>query len=146
MSKRTEISVDKLVSALEQELTYYQRNVVDKALIENTMGAMKTLVGKTKATAPVGKRRKHYRDSITSKVLRKRNIGYGQTYREVWYVKGPDYRLSHLLNNGHALRNGGRYPGTNFISKAYDEVAEDYLEAMREAIENGKATNSRWNR
>lgn len=137
MSRYTEISVDELVDAIEEELTNYQRNVVDKAMVDTTRNAMETLVHITKTTAPVGKRHKHYKDSITSKVLQKRNIGYGQTYRELWYVKGSDYRLSHLLNNGHALRDGGRYKGTNFIGKAYDEVSKEYIKAMEEAIKNG---------
>ena len=137
MSRYKEISVDEMVQAIENELTSYQRNVVDKAMVDTTRDAMELMVTLTKNTAPVGKRNKHYKDSITSKVLHKRNVGYGQTYRELWYVKGPDYRLSHLLNNGHALRNGDRYQGTNFIGKAYDEVTINYIKAMEEAIKNG---------
>lgn len=137
MSRYKEISVDEMVHAIEKELTSYQRNVVDKAMVDTTQIAMEALVKMTKDTAPVGKRRKHYKNSITSKVLHKRNLGYGQTYREVWYVKGPDYRLSHLLNNGHALRNGGRVEGTNFIGKAYDEISREYIRQMEEAIRNG---------
>ena len=134
MARYKEISVDNLVSAIEEELTNYQRNVVDKAMVDTTRVAMETLVKITKDTAPVGKRHKHYKSNITSKVLRKRNLGYGQTYRELWYVKGSDYRLSHLLNNGHALRDGGRYKGTNFIGKAYDEVSTEYIKSLEEAI------------
>ena len=115
----------------------YRRDVIDKAVTEETKKAMKDLVQKTKATAPVGTRTKHYRDNISSKVLNKSNKTYGLNYSELWYVKGSDYRLSHLLNNGHALRDGGRYEGTKFITKATDEVETAYLENLKKAIENG---------
>lgn len=137
MSRKNEISVDALVSKISEELTYYQRSVIDKALTEETKKSMRELVQKTKATAPVGKRTKHYRDNITSKVLHKSDLGYGVRYRELWYVKGSDYRLSHLLNDGHAKRNGGRVEGTKFITKATDEIETAYLENLKKAIENG---------
>lgn len=137
MSRKNEISVDALVSKISEELTYYQRSVVDKAMTEETKKSMKELVQKTKATAPVGNRTKHYRDSISSKVLHKSDRGYGVRYRELWFVKGSDYRLSHLLNNGHAKKDGGRVEGTKFITKATDEVESTYLENLKKAIENG---------
>lgn len=137
MARKNEISVDALVSKISEELTYYQQSVIDKAVQDETKKAMKTLVQKTKETAPVGKRRKHYKDNITSKVLHKSARGYGVRYRELWYVKGPDYRLSHLLNNGHALRNGGRFDGTKFITNATEEVESAYLEQLEKAIEKG---------
>lgn len=137
MSKKNEISVDALVSKISEELTYYQRSVIDKAMTEETKKAMSDLVQKTKDTAPIGKRTKHYKDSITSKVLHKSDLGYGVRYRELWYVKGSDYRLSHLLNDGHAKKNGGRVEGTKFITKAADEIETAYLENLKQAIENG---------
>ena len=131
------IPIADFVSALSEELTDYQRSVVDKVVAEETKKSMKNLVEKTKATAPVGNRTKHYRDNISSKVLNKSNSGFGLNYSELWYVKGSDYRLSHLLNNGHALRDGGRYEGTQFITKATSEIETAYLENLKKAIENG---------
>ena len=136
MSKKNEISVDAIASKLNEVLTN-NRYEIDKAMVEETKKAMEDLVQKTKETAPLGKRTIHYKYNIASKVLRKRDLGYGVTYREIWYVDGPDYRLSHLLNNGHALRDGGRYEGTQFITKATDEVESAYIENLKKAIENG---------
>lgn len=131
------VSITDFVSKLSEELTNYRRTVIDKVVTEETKKAMKDLVEKTKATAPVGKRTKHYRDNISSKVSTNNDSGAGLNYSELWFVKGSDYRLSHLLNNGHALRDGGRYSGTGFITKATDEVETAYLENLKKAIENG---------
>jgi hypothetical protein len=131
------IAIGGIADAIAEELNNYRREVVDKAVMVETKKSMKTLVKQTKATAPVGKRTKHYKDNIASKVQNKKNATYGASYSEVWYVKGADYRLSHLLNNGHALRDGGRYEGTKFITKATEEVETAYLENLKKAIENG---------
>ena len=132
------VPIDNLESVISEALKHYQRDVVNNAIVSETKIAMKSLVEKTKTTAPVGNRTKHYRDNIASKVNQKtEDAGYNLKYGELWYVKGPDYRLSHLLNNGHALRDGGRYEGTQFITKATDEVESAYIESLKKAIENG---------
>lgn len=94
---------------------------------------MDQLVKDTKATAPVGTRKKHYRDSIKGKKTDENDRSVTYT----WYVDGPDYRLSHLLENGHALRNGGRVEGTHFIKNASDPILEQYIKAVEEVITNG---------
>ena len=114
-------------------LDVYSRDVV-KGINEKAKESMKDLIKKTKATAPVGKRAKHYKSNIASKMGKKSK--FGNTY--VWYVKGSDYRLSHLLNNGHQLRGGGRYPGTNFITNAYEQVEDEFVRGVEEVVRNGK--------
>lgn len=125
------IGVDQLSAAIAEELTLYDQKVIDGVKKEGKR-SMKALVDRTTATAPVGNRG-IYKQSITSKKLSedKRSVNY------VWYVKGSAYRLSHLLEKGHALRDGGRTEGTHFIQNASEPILEDYLKAVEEVIKNG---------
>lgn len=128
----TTISVDQLGDAINRELTVYNSRIVD-GIKKEARKSMTQLVKDTKATAPVGNRKKHYRDSIKSKKIseNERSVAY------LWYVDGSDYRLSHLLENGHALRNGGRVEGSHFIKRASDPILLRYLQAVEEVIKNG---------
>lgn len=126
------VGIDQISDAINRELTIYSREVTE-GIKKQTQKSIKALVKETKATAPVGNRDKHYRDNIASRKLEEtdRAVAYQ------WYVKGNDYRLSHLLENGHALRNGGRYEGTGFIHRAEVSIIEDYEQAVEEVIRNG---------
>ena len=126
------VQIDGLADAVANELKLYEKHVTEE-IRKQTDKSMRQLVQETKATAPVGHRKKHYRDSITSKVTNQTLRAYEKT----WYVRGSDYRLSHLLNNGHQLRDGGRYEGTQFITKASVSVIKDYEEAIKEVLERG---------
>jgi hypothetical protein len=128
----TKVSIDGLSAAIAKELETYDKSV-NEGIRKAVDRSMRQLVQETKGTAPVGHRHKHYRDSITSKVT---NTSL-RAYEKTWYVKGSDYRLSHLLNNGHMLRNGDRYPGTGFITKASVSVLHDFEEAIKEVCANG---------
>ena len=123
------VKIDDLSKAVDEQLTVFSTDITDQ-LKFRAKNNMDDLVKKTKATAPVGKRRKHYKSSIASK--KKWETKRGAMW--VWYVKGSDYRLSHLLNNGHALRDGGRYRGTKFITKAHDEVVANFETDVDEII------------
>lgn len=128
----TKISIDGLADAVAKELKLYDKHVME-GIRKQVDKSMRQLVQETKGTAPVGHRKKHYKDSISSKVTNQTLRAYERT----WYVRGADYRLSHLLNNGHALRDGGRYPGTQFITKASVSVIHDYEEAIKEVLQRG---------
>jgi hypothetical protein len=132
MSTRVKVSVDELSSTIEQELTIYSKSVTE-GLKKQAKESMAQLVRDTKATAPVGKRKRHYKDSIRSRKESEteRAVSY------LWYVEGSNYRLSHLLENGHALRNGGRYAGTHFIANALEPIMEDYYKKCQEVCKNG---------
>ena len=126
------IPIDGLSATIAADLSLYNENVI-KGLKTEAKKHMQQLVKDTKATAPVGHRTKHYKDSITSKKYSEsdRAISY------VWYVKGSDYRLSHLLENGHALRNGGRARAFHFIANAKAPILESYIKKVEEVIKNG---------
>ena len=126
------ISVDELNEAIKDALEDYNEKVVTE-LKKSTKKAMSELVKTTKATAPVGRRQKHYRESITSKTLEDTHYGLAK----LWYVKGSDYRLTHLLEHGHALRDGGRYEGTQFIGNALDGIIDKYVKEIEEICKNG---------
>ena len=128
----TIISVDQLSDAVKKELTLYSKNVID-GVKKQAKKSMDQLVKDTKATAPVGRRSKHYKDSIKGKKTSENDRSVSYT----WYVDGPDYRLSHLLENGHALRTGGRVEGTHFIKNASDPILEQYIKEIEEVCKNG---------
>lgn len=125
-------SIGDLTEAINKELTLYSESVIS-GIKKEAKKSMDQLVKDTKATAPVGNRSKHYRDSIKGKKTSEddRSVSY------TWYVDGPDYRLSHLLENGHAKKNGGRVEGNHFIKNASDPILEQYLKAVEEVIRNG---------
>ena len=51
-----------------------------------------------------------------------------------WYVKSPRYRITHLINNGHALRDGGRYSGDQHVTKAAEQAMIDFENGIRRRI------------
>lgn len=51
-------------------------------------------------------------------------------------VAPPHYRLTHLLENGHANRNGGRTPAKVHIKPVEEEVKRELEKNIRQAIEN----------
>lgn len=124
------ISVNQIDKEIAKELTLYNDNVT-RRINDHAYHTTHKMTEQTKATAPVGKRRSHYKNNITFKEVPKKNGSVAC----LWYVKGSDYRLSHLLNNGHALRDGGRVAGTNFITKAEQVAVKDFEDGVIKILE-----------
>ena len=125
------IKPEDLGAAIEQELTLYHENIVEKI---NFLGeeTVKKIAAQTKATTPVGARGS-YKKHITSGMVKKHRNG--NTY--AWYVKKPDHRLTHLLVHGHATRDGGRTKSNPFLKKAADQFLPKYERGVEEAVKNG---------
>lgn len=128
-----------LGTQMEQVLTSYNESV-NEQIADITRESMKQLVKETKATAPKGRRKGQYRKNITadySSLNRRANRLTGIKVSATWYVKAPDYRLTHLLVHGHALENGGRTNANPFLQNAVDKVLPEYEAKVQEAISNG---------
>lgn len=121
------IKPDQLGNALSQELGLYHEDLVNRV---NTLseGAIKTLVKKTRFTAP--NRTGGYKKAITCKRLESTRGGD----KWVWYVKPPYHRLTHLLIHGHDTKTGGRTKADPFLRNAVGEVIPEYEAAVKEAV------------
>ncbi|HAM69665.1 MAG TPA: hypothetical protein DCP68_08640 [Ruminococcus sp.] len=121
---------DLIAETLDIYLTDVQNAIGDAA-----EEAAKELVEITKRTAPYerhgkrAKRRRHYRSSIT---YIRADTSRG-TPRSIWYVKGRDGRLTHLLVHGHEMPDGGRFEGDPFLKNACAEVYPKFERAAEEA-------------
>ena len=129
------VEPDQFSKALIGILDDYGEDVV-KEVKKAVDVTARDLVKETKQTAPRktigGRPAGTYANHISSKVGRDTPYAYSK----IWYVKSPEYRLTHLLNNGHALRQGGRWEGTGFLTKASKTHSANFEKRVREAIKD----------
>ena len=120
-----------LTDAGYKMLQDYHKDLSDK-LYKVGHKAIKELERKTIDTAPIGKRGE-FRPHIASKSSRDRL----DRMSHLWYVKAPEYRLTHLLVKGHKLPRGGKTDPNPFLVNALEDVLDDYIEDVEKAIKNG---------
>ena len=116
------VSIDSLADAVIEELTEYNK------LAEETMKKAVTKAGQTvrkeiQAGAPVktGRYAKSWRTKKTRESSTRLEV-------EVTVYSPSRYMLAHLLEHGHAKRNGGRTRAFPHIAPA-EELGEKQLEA-----------------
>ena len=123
------VSIDGLADAVMEELTEYNK------LAGETMKKAVTKAGQTvrkeiQAGAPV--RTGKYAKSWTTKRTKETS-----TRLEVTVYSPSRYMLAHLLEHGHAKRNGGRTRAFPHIAPA-EELGEKQLEAdIMRGLSNG---------
>ena len=123
------IDISQLANEIEKELNGYSKDVTEgvKQVVDEVMDDL------VKETKKRKKRTGKYRRAISSKLL----YEDGLRKIKVWYVKKPYYTLTHLLNDGHANRGGGRTEGDNHIGIAEQNAIESLENKIKEVIEKG---------
>ena len=120
------ISIDDMAEAIEKELMEYRELAADelKAAVKKAGRTAKSDIGKS---APV--RTGAYAKSWRMKVTEESSVGIGVT------VYSPShYMLAHLLENGHAKRNGGRVAGERHIAPAEEHAREQLIGDIEKAL------------
>ena len=128
------INPDQLSGAVAEQLGLYQKNIEQKI---NKCGAesMKELVRITQDTAPFNMKH-HGRHFVKCIASRKENSRLGIT-TYTWYVKAPCHRLTHLLVNGHATKDGKRTKKDPFLKNACDKVLPEFEKDVIKAVQDG---------
>lgn len=121
----TDAFASEAMRQLKEEVQYISSSVVDKAIEKTAAETAKEI----SAEAP--RRTGAYAASWNYGYKRKKG---NKTVMYVYAMK-PEYRLTHLLENGHALRNGGRWePKSKHIEPADKKIADRLVEAIKEEL------------
>lgn len=123
--------VSELANLIAKELENYSEEVTEKVL-EAVDIVSKEANAEIKSNISFKQRTRDY-----VKAFRITNVYKSKkAKRNIWHVTDGHHRLTHLLENGHALRGGGRARAFPHI-KYGDELAKRRMEELaREAIEN----------
>lgn len=124
----TKVSIDGMASAVQKELDKYVKDTAEvvKKAVEDTA---KETVKELKTTSP--KKTGRY-----AKSWRQRKEKESSSGEEITVYAGV-YQLTHLLENGHAKRGGGRVAGIPHIKPAEEKAIKKLEEEIRKGVENG---------
>lgn len=122
------VTVDELAEAIGKELGDYFDDITEdvKNAVEVTT---RECVAEIKQRSP--KRTGAYRRSWTATEMFNRRGSIRFTVHNKKH-----YRLTHLLEDGHAKKNGGRVEGTPHIAPAEQNAEKNLIKRIEEAIRN----------
>lgn len=125
------VSIDRVAHEITVQLDTFSKAVSDgvEKAAETTV---KEMVQQTKQRKTTKASRGKYARSIASQVGESSLTARSR----IWYVKKPRYRLTHLLNNGHATLGGGRVSGDQHVTRAAEKAMTDFENRVREVVRN----------
>ncbi len=115
------VQIDDLSDAIMEQLETYEEEITElmkKSVDKAAKDCMQTIKGHISFKQRTGDYVKNFR--------LKTSYEDDYTKRRTWYVGGGEYRLTHLLEYGHAKVNGGRTKAFPHI-KYGEEVAQNNL-------------------
>lgn len=121
------LSVSEFETAVNAILAEY-KDAIDADVAYVTKQVAKSTAENVRKNAPV--RTGAYKKSIAVRPIEKRD----DRAKSVVYAKDPHYRLTHLLEFGHAKVNGGRTNAFPHWSQAERQAIREYEDKLREAI------------
>ena len=122
------IKIDQLSNTIEKELKKYTKEIeegLEKAKQRNARQGAKEL--RESPLTPVSKNRKR---------SGKYKKGWTSTKHGTAYIirNKTDYQLTHLLEKGHALRQGGRTRAFPHIKPVEEKVVKNYEKDVEKVI------------
>lgn len=111
-----------LTKEIVNALQHYSSDV-EEILEESKADISKKAVSKLKQTSPKGHRGKY---AQSWKV--------GKSKNGLVVFNGTEYRLTHLLEFGHAKRNGGRTRAIPHIAPVADFVAKEFEDQVKRSL------------
>lgn len=119
---------------LSRYLTLYSTHVAEQ-INAKASATMQRIVDTTRATAPrraSSHGKPHFYRSITSKEL----ATPSNESAFLWYVRKPNFRLTHLLESDHKSRSGRTVSGYHFVQRALDEELPAFEADVKEVLRN----------
>lgn len=126
------IEIDNLANAITKELLEYQEEVAEGVLdaVEVAAKACNEEI-KSHLSQGHGIKTGKYKQSFSVTTTEETRFSKKKT----WHVKTPNHRLTHLLENGHALRQGGRSPAIKHIAYGEEKAAQILEELSKKAVQ-----------
>jgi hypothetical protein len=124
------INIDQLAAEIAKGLAEYSQDVVERVNASSERIG-KEAVKQLRQTSP--KKTGKYAKSWTMTTEKE----FGQPHTRIIHAKAPHYRLTHLLEYGHAKVGGGRVEGRPHIRPAEEMVIREFMAEVEEAIKRG---------
>jgi len=124
------IKIDQLAAEIAKGLAEYSQDIVEKVNISSEKIG-KEAVKQLRQTSP--KKTGKYAKSWAMATEKE----FGQPHKRIIHARAPHYRLTHLLEHGHAKRGGGRVEGKPHIRPAEEMVIREFMAEVEEAIKRG---------
>lgn len=123
--------IDELANLIAAELSNYSQGVTDKVK-QNVDTVSKEVNAEIKNKIPFNERTGKYVKSFRLKTSYEDKFNK----RNTWYAANGEYRLTHLLEFGHAKRGGGRVEAFPHIRYG-EELAIKRMEELTEEAVKG---------
>lgn len=136
MADSFECDVQHISTVLENEILKPYAKEVEEANKKGIQKTMKQVVKETKAAKfdhayPTAGRAP---GTFTSHISHKGEAVGTDGWKETWYVRPPEYRLAHLLANGHETRSGGRSKSNPFIADAAANAEKNVIDNIKKEL------------